>query len=215
VANADRLVLGKWLSPVAVLDNDTDADGDPLTVVRVEKLRCGRLRVEPGRRTVAFIPPRAGCARRQRGVYVASDGKAESNRASLFIPAIGAAPPPAGHGRRAAARFTVRIHLSYTDGGVRYLVPGATVTLRTPAGGLIGRKRADAKAVAAFTLTRGVRIHLNTQAVVGDCAAGAPEQLFLKVDGYVTTPRTGPDPDDQRLTLPIASRVACPVPDLP
>ena len=86
VANADGVPAKRWDEPVKVLANDTDADGDPLSVARVEKLKCGRLKIEPDKQAISFIVPRKGCARTQRGVYVASDGKAKSNRASLLPP---------------------------------------------------------------------------------------------------------------------------------
>jgi hypothetical protein len=115
VANADRLPARHWGAAIAVLENDTDADGDRLTVARVEKMKCGRLTISKDRQTVRFVAPRSGCSRRRRGVYVASDGSAKSNRASLFIPVIPPAARAGNHGRRPApARFSARFHMSST-----------------------------------------------------------------------------------------------------
>ena len=216
VANADRLVPGKWLAPVAVLANDTDEDGDALTVARVERMTCGRLVIGADRRTIAFEPPAAGCTRRQRGVYVATDGKAESNRASFFVPPLAVAPATGRHhGRTAARRFTVLVHLVYDDGGVRYAVTRGSIVVTTKRGALITRRSANAAGVVTRALTRGMRIHMTAQAVAGDCTQGSPEQLVMKRAGDVTTPASGPDPDNQTLPLPIVQRIACPVPDLP
>jgi hypothetical protein len=44
----------------------------------------------------------------------------------------------------------------------------------------IAHKFADRTGVATVTLTRGIKIHITGQAVVGKCSAGAAEQLFVK-----------------------------------
>jgi hypothetical protein len=50
--------------------------------------------------------------------------------------------------------------------------------MRSTAGSLTSSP--TARGVATVTLTRGIKIHITGQAVVGKCSAGAAEQLFVK-----------------------------------
>jgi hypothetical protein len=115
VANADWIDFGRSGRPTRprVLANDTDPDGDRLKVLRlVRGTRCGKLRLVNG--VARFKAPRAGCTTRQRAIYVATDGKLSSNRASIFVmPTIRVAKRP-----RSTYKLVVRAIDSYSGSAV-------------------------------------------------------------------------------------------------
>jgi hypothetical protein len=86
IANADVIGLSKTHKPVAinVLRNDRDPGGKQLKVKKlVRGVKCGKLTLKNG--MARFKDPEKGCAKRQRGIYTATNGKLVSNKASIFV----------------------------------------------------------------------------------------------------------------------------------
>jgi len=77
---------------IHVLDNDTDAENQPLRVVRIEASIGGTPEISDDEKTVVFTPT-AGFSGEASFIYVISDGAAEA-KATVRIIQVAAPPPP-------------------------------------------------------------------------------------------------------------------------
>ncbi|MGN6519844.1 MAG: Ig-like domain-containing protein [Dokdonella sp.] len=202
--------------PIAVLANDSDPDGDPLTITATTAPAFGTIAVSGG--TITYTPTVAGVVGVDRFTYTISDGRGGGASATVAV-TVGAAPnqPPVAVDDTAATPFGVPVTVavlandSDPDGDPLVIasvgapldgtaaIAGNTVVY-TPAAGFSGVDR--------FSYTIGDGRGGSATAFVTVVVAPAPNQPPVAVDDTGNLNQTviavlanDSDPDGDPLTI--------------
>lgn len=87
------IAIGSDPVDLAVLNNDSDPDSDPLVVAAVTVPSVGSARVSPGRTGVVYTPPAEGTPRTVTFAYTVSDGRGGTASARITVE-LAEAPDP-------------------------------------------------------------------------------------------------------------------------